>query len=74
MENKAINQFINEWKELSFNYYMDLRAKRQEMYDEVRGLDFYERQSRMSDFYRKHGKSNVFFVEDNSSSLSNAII
>jgi len=66
MENKAIDQFINKWKELSFNYYMDLRSKKQEFYKEIKGLSFNERQNRISDFYYMHGKTNVSFAEDNS--------
>jgi len=62
----ALNEFIDNWKELSFNYYMDLRSKRSAFYDEIRGLDFDERCSRQSAFYRKHGKGNVFFAEEHS--------
>jgi len=62
----ALNEFIDNWKKLSFNYYMDLRTKKNELYDEISGLDFDERQSRISQFYRKHGKSNVFFAEEHS--------
>ena len=66
IESKELNKFIEEWKELSFNYYMDLRTKQKELYKEIRGLDFDERQSRVSQFYREHGKTNVFFAERNS--------
>mgnify|MGYP003964034699 CR=1 FL=1 len=62
----ALNEFIDNWKELSFNYYMDLRSKKKELYDEIRGLDFDERCERQWAFYRKHGKTNVFFAEQNS--------
>ncbi len=61
-----INEFIENWKELSYNYYMDLRTKKKELYEEMSGLDFETRQSRQSQFYREHGKSNVFFAEEHS--------
>ena len=62
----ALNEFIDNWKELSFNYYMDLRTKKKELYDEIWSLDFETRQSRLSQFYREHGKGNVFFAEEHS--------
>lgn len=66
MNNTALNEFIENWKELSFNYYMDLRSKKKELYDEIRGLDFEKRQSLVSHFYSKHGKTNVLFAEEHS--------
>lgn len=43
MENKALNQFINKWEELAFNYYTDL-------FEECKNLS-------TSDFIQKYSKA-----------------
>lgn len=49
MENKALNQFINEWKELSVNYYKDLFSIKHEI--------------SCSDFIANYGKGDYLLVD-----------